>query len=72
MVIERFPQSLSPTIVPIIFGTVITVLVYALGHVSGAHLNPAVTLAFACAKHFPRKEIHALKAPWQALRLVSQ
>ena len=35
------------------FGLVIMVMIYALGHVSGAHFNPAVTLAFALSRHFP-------------------
>ncbi len=35
------------------FGLVITAMVYALGHISGAHLNPAVSLAFALSRHFP-------------------
>jgi aquaporin NIP len=39
--------------VAIAFGLVIMVMVYAVGHVSGAHLNPAVSLAFALTRHFP-------------------
>jgi len=39
--------------VAITFGLVIMVFVYATGHLSGGHLNPAVTLAFALSRHFP-------------------
>jgi len=39
--------------VAIAFGLVIMVMIYAVGHVSGAHFNPAVTFAFALGRHFP-------------------
>jgi MIP family channel proteins len=42
--------------VSLTFGLVIMAMVYATGHLSGAHLNPAVTLAFALTRHLPRRD----------------
>jgi len=39
------------------FGLIVMVMIYALGPVSGAHLNPAVTIAFTVAKRFSIKEV---------------
>jgi len=38
-------------------GLIVMALIYSLGHISGAHFNPAVTLAFALFRHFQPREI---------------
>lgn len=43
--------------VAITFGLIVMSMIYALGSVSGAHMNPAVSLAFVVAKRFPAKEL---------------
>jgi aquaporin NIP len=40
-------------------GLAITTMVYALGHISGAHLNPAVSFGFALTRHFPWRLVGA-------------
>ncbi|KAI3956240.1 hypothetical protein MKW92_008362 [Papaver armeniacum] len=38
-------------------GLIVMVMIYAVCHVSGAHMNPAVTCAFAAVRHFPWKQV---------------
>lgn len=57
MVSERFPGTVAPGAVPIAFGLVVAAMIYAVGHISGAHFNPAVSLAFAVGRHFPLPQL---------------
>ena len=41
--------------ISLVFGGVVAALIYTLGHISGAHFNPAVTLAFWRGGFFPGK-----------------
>lgn len=43
--------------VSLCFGLVVAALIYALGHLCGAHFNPAVTVAFAATGHFPWRRV---------------
>ncbi|HMG15677.1 MAG TPA: aquaporin [Saprospiraceae bacterium] len=43
--------------IAIIFGLIVMVMIYSLGDISGAHLNPGVTIGFCFSGKFPLKEV---------------
>jgi MIP family channel proteins len=59
IMVDAKTHALGHVGVAISFGLVIMVMIYAVGHISGAHFNPAVTLAFATSRHFPAMRVPA-------------
>jgi aquaporin NIP len=63
-------DSLGSTGIAAAFGLVIMAMIYATGHLSGAHINPAVSAAFSATRHFPLREA-ALYVPSQLAGAVA-
>ena len=56
---SEYDGALGAVGVSLVFGLIIMVMVYATGHLSGAHINPAVTVAFTLSRHFPARDAAA-------------
>jgi aquaporin NIP len=57
IVVDSISHAVTHVGISIVFGLVIAVLIYALGHISGAHFNPAVTVGFWVLGEFPAKRV---------------
>lgn len=54
---QQSSGAVSHVGVAVTFGLIVMSMIYALGNISGAHINPAVSIAFTIAKRFPVRQL---------------
>jgi len=59
IVIESLTGAIGHVGIALVFGFVVTAIIYTFGHVSGAHLNPAVTISFTLSHELGMRDAFA-------------
>ena len=57
IILAELNPDYAAAFIPIVWGATVSIMIYSVGHISGAHFNPAVTLAFTVIKKFPFKRV---------------
>ena len=60
VVVNKIYGSVTFPGICVTWGLIVMVMIYSVGHISGAHFNPAVTITFAIFRRFPYKQVSLL------------